>query len=208
MKLQSKILFKTLKGNRIWLVIGLVIILLDFILFKYNSFLNKKNYYYALITYPAIKFNYLLNMIFTSQILLHIFIFYKFYNYELENSSYNFLIRIGGKKWYLSKLVMIIYLIIFRIIYTLLLYILFKNIINFNISYIIYPTTIYIFLYLFISFISVILKNDYLFQFCLIFISFIIINNYFNIYILILISTFLLLINYYYFNIKKYTNSI
>src|SRR5574344_1730601 len=203
MKLQSKILFKTLKGNRIWLVIGLVIILLDFILFKYNSFLNKENYSYALITYPAIKFNYLLNMIFTSQILLHIFIFYKFYNYELENSSYNFLIRIGGKKWYLSKLVMIIYLIIFRIIYTLLLYILFKNIINFNISYIIYPTTIYIFLYLFISFISVILKNDYLFQFCLIFISFIIINNYFNIYILILISTFLLLINYYYFNIKK-----
>lgn len=139
MKLQLNVLGETFKKSLVWLGIWLSLIILTIIFsssyhFELSSFLSLINfpghYNYALIEYILIIY----------QICLITYITYVFYTYELNNSYSNIILRVKKNKWYLTKILMIIFMnIIFSIINFLICYSFLHSFITFKFTYIIMP---------------------------------------------------------------------
>ena len=119
MKLNLLILNETIKKNKYWLLFYfLILIIYLIILFLESEYVPiTYNHFLELINYPDFKLlNGSYNLYYIYNYLFFLYLGFKFYYYDLDNSFNNIVIRIDKYKWLFSKLIIfIIFLIIFKL---------------------------------------------------------------------------------------------
>lgn len=210
MKLQRQVLFDVIKKNRLWINIFLLII--SFMVIFYLCLPNRlsdMDKFFIMISYPQnFEFDFITILFLTYQIVWAIYLFYLYYTYELEYSFENVILRCDDKKWLLMKfLVLFIFTVLYKTIYTFLIYAFFFKKINFNIDFVIYPI-IYSFFLATVLFSCInFVKEQKIFIIIITLVSSYLMFIYFNIWGSIILGLVLLIINFLLFNFKRYYNN-
>ncbi len=206
MSLQIKILLNKIKENWIWFFILSLLTILCLILYSVRGSRLTQFDLLSLICYPRLTNNTYMSMLISLyQIALNIYIIYIFVNYDFEYSFDNIVLRINNKKWILYKIVCsILFVLFFKLIQIILIYLFFYNKIDFKIIYLFYPLIYFILITLLtILVLSFAGKKKNIYFIILIIVEYTLYIN-FNFLISIIISIFLIIFTIYYFNLKKY----
>lgn len=136
MKIQVNILFEIIRKNFFWLVFLFILVFCKTlsILFTFNT-QEVENQFLSLISMPQ---NFSILNIY--QLVLIVYITYRFYVYEFKNSFENVILRANEKKWILNKMITVsIIAFLVRLIDFFVPYLLFSKEINLNINYFLTP---------------------------------------------------------------------
>ena len=126
MNAQFRILMWSIKKSLFWIILFSILVLISIILYIVrpigieitpSDFIN-------LISFPTtIRANFISFMISLYQIVFTFYFTYLYYTYEFEYAFNNTIIRFNEKKWIVQKQALIsTFLIIFRFLYTLLVF--------------------------------------------------------------------------------------
>ncbi|MBQ8234857.1 MAG: hypothetical protein IJZ36_04690, partial [Bacilli bacterium] len=136
MKIQFTILKNNIKNNWYWFLILFVLTIISLAIYLLRpSFIElSKEDFISLTCYPVINFkDYIGFLLSYFTIIINVYIIYLYYNYELEHTSLNIFLRIKDKNWLIYKMItLFIFIVSFRTIYVLLLFIPFINKIPFD----------------------------------------------------------------------------
>ncbi len=210
MNVQLKILLYNLKKSYLWIIILFLLMILSLIFYSVRPLELKlsSSDFIELISYPRSKnISFVSLLVSIYQIGLTIYYIYIYYSYELENSFDNIVIRSNEKKWIFQKIVgSIIFIILFRLIYTGLLYIYFYEKIPFELNFLVMP----IIYHILISLIIITILNYTKFDNGIKLLISVIISFFFFLKFNVLISLFLIIIiiifNCIFFRFKRYYN--
>lgn len=203
MKIQYQILKKALKKNLIWLLLLLILVGIYNFINQVKQINPALEFLQIINNSPIKEMNTIEITICLYQIILVIYMTYIIYTYEMNNSFQNILLRINEKKWILSKyLILILFIIFYKIIYIYVAFLEFSNLLSLDIVYfiksIIFDIVICLTTITCINFI----KNKYLFLFLLTFlVSILEIKR--NLFLNCAIIMILLFINYKNINFHK-----
>ncbi len=207
MKIQLKILLKILKNNWKWIAILLFIVILKLTMIMLQPTDAEITYYdfLNLICYPNLKdtVNILLSLY---QIGLYLYLILVFYTYEIEYSFENIILRSNEKKWINFKIITsIVFVIITKTIYILLIYLLFKIYFPLKIYYLIYPNVFHIISVLsLITFVNIFKNNNKFILILSLIISYLV-YKYFYLNISLILIVFIIVMNIWLFRFKRIT---
>lgn len=210
MKIQFTILKNNIKNNWYWFLILFVLTIISLAIYLLRpSFIElSKEDFISLTCYPVKNFkDYIGFLLSYFTIIINVYIIYLYYNYELEHTSLNIFLRIKDKNWLIYKMItLFIFIVSFRTIYVLLLFIPFINKIPFDNNLIFNNIMYFLSLSLTIITLSNFLHKYKILNLILsVLLPITLFHIYNKLYIFIYIIT-LILINYTLFNFKKYTS--
>lgn len=208
MKLELNVLLYTIKKYKIWYVLFILFMVVEYVIIRCTSNIEISNKtLYSLLCVPRIKDEFFHgNLLGYYQIFLHFLISLTFFNYEIAVLKENVFLRSENRQWITSKIIIFtIYTILVRLLEFIVMFVLFKM--AYNVDFVLsnyLKSTIYM---LFISGIVFLLFYFGKFEKIFIFINLIIVlfsYFYFNVYLCLIgffiIDIYLIL----YFNAKKY----
>ena len=207
MKLQRKILFRTLKNSWLWITILIIVsaLALIFCAVRPGDIEIIATDFLSLIFYPLVKeYTVFSLLVLIYQIGLHIYLIAKFYAYEFSYSFENIIMRVSSKKWIANKMFFVfIFTVVTRILYILLMFIYFSHNLVFLPEYLLYSVICSLLLsFTVISVINFYKLHHYLIIF-LIGLIFVLGFIYFNFYLTILLIFILIILNFEVCNLKK-----
>lgn len=184
-----------------WALIILILLLGFFTFFTFAN--NNFNTNIILTNFIAVPSQNFFNTLFLYQFFVNFFIAYYFYFYEIHHSFENVVLRFNPRKWLITKIITLSYVIILvRTTIFIFTYLIYHNHCEITMYHFISSLSYF----LMISYISIIIFNLFkgysLVKFFLIFILALIINYHFSLW-LMLIILILLIFEIRFFNFKK-----
>lgn len=204
MNLQIKIFINKIKKYYKYILLQLLFVLIYILFLKITTIPITIRDFIIMI---GEKKNNILGILFILyQAFVCMLITYKYYMYEKNNNNINIIMRVNSKEWIKNKIsILTAFIVIYKLLYSLIVYIFFINIYKFPLKLITYNITKYIIIML----VLINILNNYKNKKVIIYITLLLLtlviyfNNFFINIMFIIIMNF---INIYTFNIKDNIN--
>lgn len=156
MKIQLNILFACIKKCLKWFILLISFVLIFLFVVEYNMEVGTDEFLILIGSYKYNSYDLFRILFFIFNFTITVYFSYIFYNYELENSLDNIVLRSDYRKWIREKfIVLILFVLVFRLLYSMFLFLL----IGCNIIDNIYITLSLIFSHIFVAISIVFLIN-------------------------------------------------
>ncbi len=190
MILQLNIFLNILKKSYRWILIFALIIFLDiiFITVRPDQIQISLEDFFPLIGYPTLSSNFISMLIYVYQYVFLLYIIYSFIQYDFDYSFENIILRIDSKKWIFYKsFISYMFVILMKIIQISVIYVYFRNYIDFQVDFFISSIVIGLLIVSFLLFNVNFSKKIFILLFVIELIIFALTFKYFNIIFLMII---------------------